>query len=124
MTGYSVKIKEVSKELSAKERIQLKDTTDARKLDKETVEGAVIIDVDYFAELGVHNEKSGDKDYAVFVLVDKNGEKYTTGSQSLWSSFRGIYDEMCDSDEAWQIKVYRMPSKNREGKDFLTCSII
>lgn len=124
MVGYEVKIVECSKELSAKERLQLKDTTGAIKLDKATSVEPVIIDVDFYAELSIHNEKSEDKDYPTYVVVDKNGDRYVTGSQSFYSSFRGIYDEMCNESEPWSIRAYRMPSKNREGKDFITCSLI
>lgn len=124
MTGYEVKIVETSKELTAKERIQLKDTTDAIKLDKATQSGDVEIDVDYYAELSIHNERADDKDYANYVIVVKSGEKYVTGSPSFWSSFKNIFEEMKEETEPWKLKVYRMPSKNREGKDFITCSII
>lgn len=124
MVGYEVKVRVTSKQLTAKERIQLKDTTDAIKLDKATQEGEVIIDVDYYAELEIHNDKSDDKDYDNYVIVAKDGQRYVTGSPSLWSSFLNIYNEMENETEPWAIKVYRMPSKNREGKDFLTCSII
>lgn len=124
MVGYEVKIVECSKELSAKERLQIKDTTDAIKLDKATQIEPVEIDVDFFAELSVHNEKSEDKDYPCYVVVAKDGTRYTTGSQSFYSAFRNIYDEMCNESEPWSIKAYRMASKNREGKDFITCSLI
>lgn len=124
MTGYEVKIVETSKELSAKERIQLKDTTDAIKLDKATQVDSVEIDVDYYAELSIHNDKADDKDYANYVIVDKSGTRYVTGSPSFWSAFRNIFDEMATESDPWKLKVYRMPSKNREGKDFITCSII
>lgn len=124
MTGYEVKIVETSKELSAKERIQLKDTTDAIKLDKATQVDCVEIDVDYYAELSIHNDKADDKDYANYVIVDKSGNRYVTGSPSFWSAFRNIFDEMATESEPWKLKVYRMPSKNREGKDFITCSLI
>lgn len=124
MTGYEVTIKEASKELTAKERIQLKDTTGAIKLDKATQVEEVTIDVDFYAELEIHNEKAEDKDYANYVVVDKNGNKYVTGSTSFWSSFINIYNEMKDEKEPWSIKAYRLPSRNREGKDFITCSVI
>lgn len=124
MANYEVKIVESSKQLSAKERIQLKDTTDSVKLDKATQVENIIIDVDFYAELAIHNEKADDKDYSTYVIVDKDGTRYTTGSPSFWSSFCNIYDEMADETEAWTLKVYRMPSKNREGKDFITCSVI
>lgn len=123
MANYEVKISECSKELSAKERVQLKDLTDVTKLDKATTEGAVIIDVDFYAVLDIHNEKADDKDYQSYVIVDKSGERFTTGSASFFSSFTNIIDEMAGETD-WQIKVYRMPSKNREGKDFITCSVI
>lgn len=122
--GYEVTIVECSKELTAKERLQIKDTTDAVKLDKATQVEPVEIDVDYYAELSIHNEKSEDKDYPTYVVVDKNGTKYVTGSQSFYSAFRNIYDEMKNENEAWAVKAYRLPSKNREGKDFITCSLV
>lgn len=124
MTGYSVEIKESSKELSAKERIMLKDTSDAVKLDLACDEEAVIITPDSFAVLGIHNEKSDNKDYDSYILQDKNGEKYVTGSPSFWDSFMDIYNEMKEETEKWSIKVYKLDSKNYKGKQFLTCSII
>lgn len=121
---YVVVVAECSKELSAKERIQIKDVTDAIRLDEATKESAVIIDPDFYAVLDIHNEKSDDKDYNTYVVVDKNGQRYTTGSPSFWSSFMNIFEEMEGESEPWSIKAYRMPSKNRAGKDFITCSLI
>lgn len=124
MTGYEVKVAEVSKELTGKQKIQLKDTTDCVRLDKATQEEPVLINVDYYAVLEIHNEKSEDKDYKNYVVVSTDGTRYVTGSESFWNAFMNIFDDMQDSDEEWQLKVYRMPSKNRQGKDFITCSII
>lgn len=124
MTGYSVKIENTSREISAKERVQLKDTTDCVRLDKATMEGPVVIKVDFFAELGIHNEKSEDKDYKNYIVVGDDGTRYVTGSESFWSSFNNIMEEMEDCDEDWELKIYRMPSKNRSGKDFITCSVL
>lgn len=125
MKGYSVNIAFCNKELTAKERIAIKDTSDCVKLDTATQsEVAVVIDPLYWAELSVHNDKSENTDYSVYVIVDKNGNKYTTGSESFWTTFCGIADEMANESEEWAIKVYRLPSKNRAGKDFITCSIM
>lgn len=124
MDGYSVKIRETSRELTAKERVMLKDTSDAVKLDTVTSEAPVLIDVDMYAILDIHNEKSDNKDYANYLVVDKDGTKYVTGSDSFWRSFINIYTEMSTSDEPYNIKVYKLPSKNRQGKDFITCSIV
>jgi len=123
MNGYSVAIKESSRELTAKQRIALKDTTEAVKLDEATQVEPVIINVDMYAILAIHNEKSENPDYDNYIVVDKNGTKYVTGSASFWSSFMDIFTEMEGDDEEWALKVYRVPSKNYKGKDFITCSI-
>lgn len=123
-TDYSVTVKEVSKELTHKERVQITDLTDCVKLDTATQEGPVLIDLDYYAVLAIHNEKSTDKDYENYVVADKNGIRYSTGSKSFFNNLVDISEEMQDSDEVWQIKAYRKPSKNRQGKDFITCSIV
>ena len=126
MIGYSVEIKETSSELTAKQRIALKDTSDAIKLDTACDAGTVIIEPVGYAVLAIHNEKSDNVDYENYVIIDKNGDKYVTGSTSFWSSFISIYDEMLDADEnePWSIKAYKLDSKNYKGKKFLTCSII
>lgn len=123
MNGYSVSIKESSRELTAKQRIALKDMTNAVKLDEATQVEPVIINVDMYAVLDIHNEKSENPDYENYIVVDKDGTKYVTGSSSFWSSFMDIFTEMEGEDEAWTLKVYRVPSKNYKGKDFITCSI-
>ena len=130
MTGYSVKIADASKELTKKERVMLKDTGDALKLD-ELIQGEpFIINPDYWVKLMVHNEKSDNVDYSVYLIVDKNGTKYVTGSEAFWTTFSDIWDEMTDemtgdgNDEEWQLKCYKLDSKNYKGKQFLTCSVI
>lgn len=124
MTGYSVSIAQVNRELTAKERIQLKDTTDALKLDEITQAEPVVISPTIYAELDIHNEMSDNKDYKNYIVVDENGQKYVTGSASFWTSFIDIANEMENEDEKWAIKVYRIPSKNYKGKEFITCSIV
>lgn len=124
MTGYSVEIKEVSKELTAKDRIKLKDTSDAIKLDVATENEALIITPVAFAVLSVHNEKSDNVDYENYIIEDSNGDKYVTGSEAFWSTFMGIWDEMAGEVEPWELKIYKLDSKNYKGKKFLTCSIV
>lgn len=124
MTGYSVKIVNASKELSARDRVAVKDTTNAIALDDATKDTPLVIGIDYYVELAVHNEKSEDKDYKKYVVVDKSGNKFVTGSESFFTAMLEIMDEMSDSGEDFEIQVYRMPSKNYKGKEFLTCSIV
>lgn len=127
MEGYSVKILEASRQLTAKERILLKDTSDAIKLDAYTSEhGELIFIPSFYAILSVHNEKSSKPDYEKYIIVDVDGNKYTTGSAAFWTTFKDIVDEMNEEGdgEEYAIKAYRLPSKNYAGKDFLTCSIV
>ena len=122
--NYTAKVVSSSRELTAKERIMLKDTSDAIKLDVATSEQAIIIYPILWATIEIHNEKSEDKDYTQFVIVDKDGTKYVTGSISFYNAFSDIAEDMEDETEEWGIKAYKLPSKNFAGRDFITCSII
>lgn len=127
MTNYSVKVVESSKELTKKETVMFKDLSDAVNLSEFIDEhgGAVMVDVESWIELAIHNEKAKDgqnKDYTNYVVVDKNGTRYYTGSEFFWSSFKDIWCEMNDSTEEWSLKVYKNQSKGK--KDFITCSVM
>lgn len=123
--NYSVEIVESSMELNARARIILKDTSDANKLDVVIAEGQEIVfaPADY-AILAIHNEKADDADYKNYLIIDKDGNKYVTGSTSFWNSFKNIYDEMKADGEDYEIKIYKLPSKNYNGKSFITCSLV
>lgn len=127
MEGYSVKVRECSKELTAKEKIAIKDFTNAVALDSAiTDDTPIIVNPDYYAILDVHNEHSqNDKDYTKYIIVDKSGTKYVTGSNSFFTSFIDIFTEMSAEapGEDYAIECYRRPSQNYKGKSFLTCSI-
>lgn len=130
MTGYEAKITYSSKELTVREKIKLKDLTNAVQLDEATQNaefenaGNLVITPAYYAEVSVHNEKSDSKDYVKFVVVDTNGTKYVTGSESFITAFKDIADEMTDAgEENFDIEVYRLESKTYKGKSFITCSL-
>lgn len=124
MEGYNVTIAKTSKELTHKERVLMKCTTNAISMDEITQDGPVLIDLDYYAVLNVHNEKSESIDYTVCILVDKAGTKYRTGSPSFLTALDEIMVDMADCDEPWQLEISRRPSKNYKGKEFLTCSVV
>lgn len=124
MEGYSTRIIEASKELSKKETVMLKDTSDCTKLDEALKDGAITFKPSYYAVVEVHNEKSDNKDYRVYVVADEVGNKYVTSSDSFFESFKDIYSYMHESDEDWLLKVYKLDSKNYTGRQFITCSII
>lgn len=127
MKGYEVNIVSATKELSPKEKIKLKDLSNSINLDNATQEqGNVVIDYDYHVILEIHNEKSKDrKDYQNVVVVDKDGTKYNTGSESFLTTLEDITGEMLSAgEEDFSIEVYRKDSKNYKGKQFITCSVL
>ena len=122
--NYTVSIAETSKELSPKERVQIKDLADTIKIESMIKTEPLIIDVDFYAVLEIHNDKAEHPDYTNYIVVAKDGRRFRTGSQTFFNSFKMIADEMLGIDEEWKLKVYDLPSKNREGKSFITCSVI
>ena len=125
MAEYKATVKESSWEMSAREKLRYTDFTDVVQLDEATQSGDLIIDVDKWAVINVHNEKSDTVDYVKYVIIDKDDQVYVTGSESFWNSFTQIYEVMSEEGETtYSIKVYRRESKNYKGKDFLTCRII
>lgn len=127
MKGYEVNIVGSTKELSPKEKIKLKDLSNSINLDNATQEeGKVVINYDYHVILEIHNEKSKDrKDYQNVVVVDKDGTKYNTGSESFLTTLEDITGEMLSAgEEDFSIEVYRKDSKNYKGKQFITCSVL
>lgn len=122
--NYSVEIVDSSEELSAIEKVRLKDTTDCVRLD-QALEGtnAITIKVMKYVVLNIHNEKSEDKEYPNFIIVDEDGTKYITGSRNFFDTFLDIYGELEDCNEEWYLKIYKVDSKNYKGKQFITCSV-
>lgn len=126
MADYKVTIRETSETaLTARERILLKDTTNAIKLDDivSADEHKTIKPVKY-AVLDVETSKAEFGTYQQFLIIDADGTKYVTGSPSFWSAFCDIWNDMDGSGEEYEIDVYKLKSKNYAGKYFLTCSII
>lgn len=126
MDGYKATITESSFELSKKERVAFKDLSDGISLDNATNSGEVDISVKGYVVIDVHNEKSDNQDYKKYVIIDDNNNKYVTGSDSLFSAFVDIWEEMTEDGvtEPFTVRVYKKPSKNYSGKSFITCSLV
>lgn len=127
MEGYSVKIREASRDLTAKEKIALKDYSNATPLDTalNDIDVLTITPVAYVI-LDVHNEKSKqDKDYVKYVIIDNGANKFVTGSESFFTSFKDIFDTMSTEapGEEYSIDVLKKPSQNYKGKSFITCAL-
>ena len=126
MKDYKVEITGSSKELTARDKIKLKDLTNAKRLDDMTQAGAVVIKPESYVTLHIINPASENKEYDITMVLDENGDKYITGSESFYTSFMDIWDELViDAGETdFEISVYRVDSKNYKGKQFITCSLI
>lgn len=127
--NYSATITEASRELTPKERVMFKDLANAQSLNELAKEAKVngaklVITVKDYAVVAIHNEASEDVDYNNYLIIDKDGEKYYTGSVSFWSKFMDIYSEMKEVDEDWAIELNLVPSKKYTGKEALTCSLV
>lgn len=127
--NYSATIIEASRELSPKERVMFKDLSNAQNLNEYAREAIAsgtkpLITVKDYAVVAVHNEASTDVDYNNYLLIDKDGEKFYTGSISFWNKFIDIWREMKEVDEDWSIELNLVPSKKYAGKEALTCSLV
>jgi len=120
---FECRVKETSMELTKRAELMLTDTSKAMKLDKVVNgEESIVIKPTDYAILDVHNDKAkGDKDYTQYIILT-DGDSFITGSESFWNAFKHIWDVM-DGDD-FEVEIYKLPSKNYEGKDFLTCSIV
>lgn len=123
--NYKATITKSSRELSVKEKIAFKDTGDAVKLDDLMASrDSFTITPDVMLTLAVHNEMSDNKDYNVFVIVDKDGTKYTSSSESLITAVEDIDEEASKSGlTEYAIKILKKPSKNYAGRFFFTATI-
>lgn len=122
---YSAQIVEAhGVELSKKEQLALTIGDNSVALDAEAENGSfVITGIRGYAVLAIHNDKAtGDKDYVKYIIITENGN-YSTGSESFMNTFIDIFENM-EGESDWGIEVIRKPSKNYNGKYFLSCTVV
>lgn len=115
--GYVIKSITSTKELSPREKVKYKDTawmTPIAKIMKEG--GSFIFRPDFCVMLEIHNEHTEDPDYTQYVIVDSDGNAYTTCSDSLMDSLMDIMSDMDSSDEEYEVEIRGYDSKNYNGK--------
>lgn len=124
---YKAEINYSFKELTPKEKIKLKTSNDFKSLDTTLNEVGQTIQlvVDNFVSLDVHNDNSESKDYTKYIVIDVTGEKFSTGSESFFTTLSMIADEMKDiGEDNFEIRVFKKPSKNYQGRGFITCELV
>lgn len=124
MKDYKVTIATARKALTGKEKVMVKDFTNALSIDELTNNGSLVLAIENVIECDVHNPASEDKDYKKYVIIDGTGNKYVTGSESCITTLLDILDEMEGDNEPFEIEFYKKESKNYKGKSFITCSIV
>lgn len=126
MKDYEAKVTIVGRDIGVKERIAIKNLSDAKKLTPDE-----LIRLTNYAIIEVHNEKAtGEKDYRICVLCDADGTRRYTSSDSFIRSLDEIVDELSDEkpidkwlEEGLDIKVCSSPSNNFSG-DFYTMTLV
>lgn len=128
---YKSTIEFASKNLSARERVKVKDTSDAISLDVATANATaaepLLIEYDFHVILGIDNDKAENPHYSHLVIVDTAGTKFYTGSEAALRALTDITDELTDMEddsEAIVLKFFRKPSNNYKGKEFITCALM
>lgn len=118
--AYTVKVAESSREFSKKEIVSLKQSASMIKLDEVA---PVSIRPVAYAILDIHNDMLEKPDYKHIVLIDDDGTKYVTGSQTFMNNFKDIWSDLADEDD-WELAIFKRDSKNYKGKQFLTCDVV
>ena len=110
-------------ELSAREKIKMKDISDSRPISE--LQTGDIITVDVWALVQVHNENLDEQDYQNLIIKTPQGEKYHSSSNRFFLVVDGIQSELDDAGEsgAFDIRVVKKQSKNNSGQ-FLTCALV
>lgn len=127
--NYSAEVTASIEELTARQRIAVKDFSSATKLNDLITEEnpKVRIDVENIVKISVHNEQSkGNNDYDVIVIISKDGEKYRTGSATAYTSAMEIYRELQAANEldgGFVLEFYKVKSNNFDG-DFIKCNLV
>lgn len=110
-------------ELSAREKIKMKDISDSRPISE--MQTGDIITVDVWGLVQVHNENLDDPDYQNLIIKTSQGEKFHTSSNSFFLSLDDIQSELDSAGEtgSFDIRIVKKQSKNNSGQ-FLTCALV
>lgn len=119
---YNVEILSSTKELTKRDRLRIKDFTAFNKLDAVIQpDEKLIINNPSITVLHVENSESENNEYDVYV-IETDEDIYYSSSQPLYESLKSIIDEMGD-DESYSVELYKVESKNYNGRYFMKAII-
>lgn len=122
---YKAEILESEVELTKKERIMYKQFDECQSLDKVvSVDEGLTLNIVNIIKVRIHNDsiKASDKEYEKIVYVTDAGERYVSGSKSLYESIEDIWEEM--EEEMITVKVIKKASSNYPDRCFMTAVLI
>ena len=126
--NFETTVEFISKEdLSPKEKVMLKDVSGCEKFDTLCQADSVIVNVAWYAILNIRNDAAQDRqEYQSIIVVDKDGTRYITGSDSFISQFEDIYEDLesVGALDQMTVEVFTRESNKRPGKYFITCRLV
>lgn len=123
---YKSEITYSSRELTGREKLIVKDVSNATSLNDVAGDPNFAIKPEMWAKIHVTNDEPKEDtnaEYDRYVIIDDAGQKYVTGSESFWQSFIEIVEAMEDEAEDYKITAFKVKSRNNEGS-FLKASIV
>lgn len=118
---FSVEIIEATRELTKREKVFIKTFDSLKRVDEELENGDFEMAVNGYVHVAVHNENCQEKDYEKLIIMDEEGFTYITGSKTLISRIKDIWEDM---EEPFIVTVFQRDSKKYSGKKYITCNIV
>lgn len=123
---FKEEILRATRDFTKKEMLMMKDTKALIKLDNELKPNGDPIIIKYpfdYVIKHVWDDKENGKDFESILLL-ADGKIYTSSSRALINRVEDLLNEMKDEEDEWGIQIYKAPSKQFEGRYYITCSLI
>lgn len=124
-TSYQATIIDSTRKFTGREAIRIKDTANHIAI-QDMQDGDQIGPVKAIFAIAIHNEKSENTDYEVFVFELEDGKLCSTSSESFYRSARDIWDEIVESGDTEPITyILRLgESSTVKGKNYFRACLL
>ena len=123
---YKALITNYYNELTKMERYKATVLTDAMPINDYTKESDLRIKLKNVVSLEVESDKADPPKYTSYVYIDSEDNYYTSGSETLYNAIETIWDNFAENGKMPDdvtVRIFRRPSKNHKGLDFLTATV-